>query len=102
MTVLDARRNVTVMQIQCRQNGASSQSLILVVARRLWVLVRDRRQVWRSVGDGLYSGFFVHRNRKHWPGFGLWTAFFILQRNSAIDQQDVLHLFVELWIATLQ
>ena len=59
MTVLDARRDVAAMQIQRRQDGARSQSLVFVVARHFRMLAGNRRQVWRGIADGLQSRLFT-------------------------------------------
>ena len=84
MTVFHARRDMTIVQIQRRENGTCPQSFIFVVARHRRVLAGYGRQVRRGIRYGLQAGLFIHRDSDH----GQWsigrTAPFILQRNLLI------------------
>ena len=56
VTVLHARRDVAVLEIQCGQDRTGAQSLVLVIAADLGVLARNGRQVASSDVSGLLPG----------------------------------------------
>ena len=53
MTVLHARRDVAVLEIERRQYGASAESLVFVIATDFGMLARHGRQVGRGIANGL-------------------------------------------------
>ena len=63
VTILHARRDVAILEIQCRQYRTRAQPLILMIPADLPILARHRRQIRRGIGDGLHAGLFIHRNR---------------------------------------
>ena len=62
VAVFHARRDVTVLEIQCCQYGAGAESLVFVIATDCGMLAWDGRQVRRGIADGLDSRLLVHRN----------------------------------------
>src|ERR1019366_7867930 len=53
VTPLDPSNDVAIMEIQCSQNRACSQTLVFMVACRGGMFTGHRRQVWRGIGNGL-------------------------------------------------
>src|ERR1017187_8300682 len=53
VTSLDPANDVAIMEIQCSQNRACSQTLVFMVACRGGMFTGHRRQVWRGIGNGL-------------------------------------------------
>src|SRR5713226_1507874 len=62
VAVFHARRDVTILEIQCCQYGTGAESLVFVIAADCGMLAWHRRKVGRGVADGLYSRLLVHRN----------------------------------------
>ena len=65
VAVLDARRHVPIMQVQPGQYGPCAISDVFMIAGHGGMFVGHRRQVWRRVADGLYTGLFIHRDGDH-------------------------------------
>ncbi len=85
VAVFHARRDVTVLEIQRRQEGTGAQSLVFVITADCGMLAGHRRQVRRGISDGLASRLFVHRNSN---GVGSHLAGgppCILQRHTLIN-----------------
>src|ERR1019366_6100745 len=53
VTPLNPSNDVAIMEIQCSQNRACSQTLVFMVACRGGMFTGHRRQVWRGIGNGL-------------------------------------------------
>src|SRR6266480_7443873 len=53
VAVFHARRDVTILEIQRCQYGTGAQSLVFVIAADGGMLAWHRRQVKRSIADGL-------------------------------------------------
>ncbi len=62
VAVHNARCHVTVLEIQRRQYGTGAKPFVLVIAADVGMFAWDRRQVHRSIDDGLHAGFFIHGN----------------------------------------
>src|SRR5882672_4642347 len=60
VSVFHARRDVTVLEIQCCQYGTGTESLVFMIATDCGMLSWHGWQIRRGVADGLYARLLVH------------------------------------------
>jgi len=73
-----------------------------MVAGNRGIFTGHRRQVRSGVTNGLYAGFFVHRNRYQQRLRSAFLRGLGVQRDLLIHQQHLLHFRQEARIAALQ
>src|ERR1035438_8275503 len=89
VAILYARRDMTILEIQRRQDGASAESLVFVIAADFGMLAWYGRQIGCGIADGLDSGLLIHRNGDHVGGRLASGSSCILQRPLLFKYQPV-------------
>src|ERR1035438_883730 len=102
VAILYARRDMTILEIQRRQDGASAESLVFVIAADFGMLAWYGRQIGCGIADGLDSGLLIHRNGDHVGGRLASGSSCILQRHILIYDQDPAHFRVKFRVAPFQ
>ena len=75
---------------------------ILMIAGDGGMFSGYRWQIWSGIGDRLYTGLFIHRDRDDNGPAVARAGSFILERHLLIDQQNFSHLPLEIRVAALQ
>src|SRR6266851_653388 len=102
MSPLNAGCDVTLVQIQRREDRTRSKAFVFVIAADVGMLSGNWGQIGRRVGDSLKAGLFIDGNRDdRRPPFPT-TLRFVLQRNLLINQQYIPHPDFEGGIAFFQ
>lgn len=87
--LLDAGDDVSIKQVQARQNRQGPMPDILMIASESGVFAGDGRKVRSGIGDRLHTRFLIHRNRDDvGPPAVRRFGSFVLRRYLLVDQQD--------------
>jgi hypothetical protein len=81
VSALNAGCDMTLMQIQCRENRACSKALLLVIPGQAGMFSRYRWQIRSGIGDGLKARLFIDGNSNDGRSLVTGSLRFVLQRN---------------------